>query len=216
MFRHVSTRSAMSVHVLLCHYMFSYDSKCSAMSLHVLLCHYMFSYDSKCSVMSVHVLLCHYMFSYDSKCFAMSAHILPYHYTFCLPSLKHNVSFKCRWSDLQHNILRYTQLEQLRTTASSTFMCVQGHGMIPRSNCLLQAGVEMALQNWLDQRSSTWDTRNPVEREDIVRARRKHLTSVKTKRRNILNLEPALILAVTKIRPRIGVLACQKQPQSSH
>jgi hypothetical protein len=31
-----------------------------------------------------------------------------------------------------------------------------------------------------------------------------------------LNLEPALILALTKIRPRIEVLACQKQAQSSH
>jgi hypothetical protein len=29
-------------------------------------------------------------------------------------------------------------------------------------------------------------------------------------------LEPALILALTKIRPRIEVLACQKQAQSSH
>jgi hypothetical protein len=28
-----------------------------------------------------------------------------------------------------------------------------------------------------------------------------------------LNLEPALILALTKIRPRIEVLACQKQAQ---
>jgi hypothetical protein len=29
-------------------------------------------------------------------------------------------------------------------------------------------------------------------------------------------LEPALIPALTKIRPRIEVLACQKQAQSSH
>jgi hypothetical protein len=29
-------------------------------------------------------------------------------------------------------------------------------------------------------------------------------------------LEPNLILALTKIRPRIEVLACQKQAQSSH
>jgi hypothetical protein len=34
--------------------------------------------------------------------------------------------------------------------------------------------------------------------------------------RSRLNLEPALILALTKIRPRIEVLACQKQAQSSH
>jgi hypothetical protein len=31
-----------------------------------------------------------------------------------------------------------------------------------------------------------------------------------------LNLQPALILALTKIRPGIEVLACQKQAQSSH
>jgi hypothetical protein len=29
-------------------------------------------------------------------------------------------------------------------------------------------------------------------------------------------LEPALILALTRIHPRIEVLACQKQAQSSH
>jgi hypothetical protein len=34
--------------------------------------------------------------------------------------------------------------------------------------------------------------------------------------RNRLNLEPALILALTKILPRIEVLACQKPAQSSH
>jgi hypothetical protein len=33
---------------------------------------------------------------------------------------------------------------------------------------------------------------------------------------NLLNLEPALILALTKIRSRIEVLACQKEAQSSH
>jgi hypothetical protein len=38
-----------------------------------------------------------------------------------------------------------------------------------------------------------------------------HLTSIKMKYRNLLNLEPALILALTKISPRIEVLACQKQ-----
>jgi hypothetical protein len=38
----------------------------------------------------------------------------------------------------------------------------------------------------------------------------------KTKHRNRMNLEPALILALMKIRPRTEVLACQKQDQSSH
>jgi hypothetical protein len=42
------------------------------------------------------------------------------------------------------------------------------------------------------------------------------LTSIKTKHRNRLNPEPALILALTMIRPRIEVLVCQKQAQSSH
>jgi hypothetical protein len=54
-----------------------------------------------------------------------------------------------------------------------------------------------------DQWSATWCTRS-------------HLTPIKTKHRNRLNLEPALILALTKIRPRIEVLACQKHAQSSH
>jgi hypothetical protein len=34
--------------------------------------------------------------------------------------------------------------------------------------------------------------------------------------RNLMNLEPALILRLTKIRPPIEVLAYQKQAQSSH
>jgi hypothetical protein len=39
---------------------------------------------------------------------------------------------------------------------------------------------------------------------------------VKTRHRNHFNLEPALIIILTKIRQRIEVLACQKQVQSSH
>jgi hypothetical protein len=42
------------------------------------------------------------------------------------------------------------------------------------------------------------------------------LTLIKTKHRNRLNPESALILALTKIRPRIEELACRKQAQSSH
>jgi hypothetical protein len=42
------------------------------------------------------------------------------------------------------------------------------------------------------------------------------LTSIKTKHRNRLNPESALILALTKIRPRIEELGCRKQVQSSH
>jgi hypothetical protein len=51
---------------------------------------------------------------------------------------------------------------------------------------------------------------------DISGGKRKYLTSIDTKHRNRLNLEPALILALTKIRPPIEVLACQKQAQLSH
>jgi hypothetical protein len=43
-----------------------------------------------------------------------------------------------------------------------------------------------------------------------------HLTSGKWKRRSRLHLEPTLVLALTKIRPRIGVLACKKRTRSSH
>jgi hypothetical protein len=57
----------------------------------------------------------------------------------------------------------------------------------------------------------------PGLREDILMdTLKKKLTSIETKLSNRLNLGPALILALTKIRPRIGVLACQKQAQSSH
>jgi hypothetical protein len=44
----------------------------------------------------------------------------------------------------------------------------------------------------------------------------KYLTSRKTKHRNRLNLEAALILELTKIRPRTETLTCQKQAQSTH
>jgi hypothetical protein len=47
----------------------------------------------------------------------------------------------------------------------------------------------------------------PGVREDVLEVTRTHYTEP---------LEPALILALTKIRPRIEVLACQKQAQSSH
>jgi hypothetical protein len=56
----------------------------------------------------------------------------------------------------------------------------------------------------------------PRGREDISGGTRKHLTSIKMKHSNRLNLEPSLILALTEIRPRIGVMACQKQGHSSH
>jgi hypothetical protein len=55
--------------------------------------------------------------------------------------------------------------------------------------------------------SLAWGTRRHFE------GMRKELTSIKTIHRNLLNLEPALILASRKIRPRIEVLACQKQAQ---
>jgi hypothetical protein len=60
--------------------------------------------------------------------------------------------------------------------------------------------------DWL----SAWGTRTPGGtpslRENIL---------IKTKH-NCMNREPGLIVALMKIRPRIEVLACQKQAQSSH
>jgi hypothetical protein len=56
----------------------------------------------------------------------------------------------------------------------------------------------------------------PGTNESILGVTLKHLTSVKTIHRSLLNPEPALILALTKIRSRIEVLACQKQAESSH
>jgi hypothetical protein len=47
-------------------------------------------------------------------------------------------------------------------------------------------------------------------KEDNLRETRKHLTSIKTKHKKRLNLEPTLILALTKIRSRTEVLAYQK------
>jgi hypothetical protein len=52
-----------------------------------------------------------------------------------------------------------------------------------------------------------FNLRYPGVRKDIL---------IKTGNRNRLNPEPALILALKKIRPRIEALACQKQAQSSH
>jgi hypothetical protein len=56
----------------------------------------------------------------------------------------------------------------------------------------------------------------PGVREDILGDTLKHLTSIKTKHRIRMNFKPALILSLTKIRPGIQLLACQKQAQSSH
>jgi hypothetical protein len=47
----------------------------------------------------------------------------------------------------------------------------------------------------------------PGIREDIIGGRRKHLASFKMTYRKGFNHEPALILALSKIRPRIEVLA---------
>jgi hypothetical protein len=57
------------------------------------------------------------------------------------------------------------------------------------------------------QWSSTWGTRVP-------RGARTHLTSLKPKHRNRLHLEPALILTLTKIRPRTEEPACQRREQA--
>jgi hypothetical protein len=57
--------------------------------------------------------------------------------------------------------------------------------------------------HYVQHSSSTWGPR-------------KHLSSIKTKLSNRLNLESVMIFAFTKIRPRIDVLACQKQTRLSH
>jgi hypothetical protein len=56
----------------------------------------------------------------------------------------------------------------------------------------------------IDRWYSTWGTRRHL------RGMRK-LTSIKMKHRIRLNLEPVLILAFTKIRPRIEVLTCRNK-----
>jgi hypothetical protein len=48
-------------------------------------------------------------------------------------------------------------------------------------------------------------------REHMILSTRKRLTSIKTKHRNRLNFEPALMLALTKIRPRIEVRVCRNK-----
>jgi hypothetical protein len=53
-------------------------------------------------------------------------------------------------------------------------------------------------------------------REDIFMGKGKHLKPIEMKDRNRLKFEPALVLVVTKISPRIEELACQKQAQPSH
>jgi hypothetical protein len=55
-----------------------------------------------------------------------------------------------------------------------------------------------------------------VSNQDILGGTRKYLISVKTKHRNRLNIEAALMLAFTRIRPLFEVLGCHKQAQLSH
>jgi hypothetical protein len=55
------------------------------------------------------------------------------------------------------------------------------------------------------------DQTNGLETGLPTGGRRKHITSIKMKHRSHLNLEPDLILALTKIRARIKQLACQEQ-----
>jgi hypothetical protein len=61
-----------------------------------------------------------------------------------------------------------------------------------------------------------WQYWRPLEQRSLSRGTRRHLTSVKTKYKIRLKFEPGLILTLTKIRPRIGMLEFQKQAQSSH
>jgi hypothetical protein len=81
-------------------------------------------------------------------------------------------------------------------TAPRSYECVCPMPIIIPLNALRSCTA----QGWYN-RSLQWS---------LARGARNHLTSIGTKHRNRLNLEAALILALTKIRPRIEVLACQK------
>jgi hypothetical protein len=70
------------------------------------------------------------------------------------------------------------------------------------------------------QWSSTWGTRNPGDTLRQLAGTGKKRGGKKTcinqyKHRNRLNLEPDLIFTLTNIRPRIEVIACQKEAQPS-
>jgi hypothetical protein len=69
--------------------------------------------------------------------------------------------------------------------------------------------IDGFVKEWPDQWSATWGMSTPG-------GTRKHFTSIKTKHKNRLDLQPAMVLALRKIRPRIEVQTCQKQAQSSH
>jgi hypothetical protein len=82
---------------------------------------------------------------------------------------------------------------------------------------LVSVGTGSSFLNYtLDPRSSTWGMRTSRVRKDILGGTRQNITSIKMKHSNSLNLEPALILAFTKNRRRIEVLAYRKHAQSSN
>jgi hypothetical protein len=60
-------------------------------------------------------------------------------------------------------------------------------------------------------RSAFRPTSGPTQSLLQPQGTRKHLTSIRRKRRSRLNVEPALMLALAKIRPPDEVLACQSE-----
>jgi hypothetical protein len=92
-----------------------------------------------------------------------------------------------------------------RMTFSSPTAAILARKLNQRKQLVATRGYHC--QQW----SSTCSTRTPMRTPRPLRgcARTSHIN------RNRLNPEPALILALTKIRPRIEVLACQKQADIS-
>ena len=72
----------MYCHVILWHYMWSYDNTCDPMTLHMILRHYFWSYDITCVPLILHVILWQYMWSYYITCDPMTLHVILWH-TIC-------------------------------------------------------------------------------------------------------------------------------------
>jgi hypothetical protein len=102
-------------------------------------------------------------------------------------------------NNIQHPLSRDVTMKGTPSTYAALWL--QGRNVSP----IAERDIKDTLQQWC----STRGTRTP-------RGTRKHLTSIEAKRKNRLNLELALILALMNILPWFDLLACQKQAQSSH
>jgi hypothetical protein len=90
------------------------------------------------------------------------------------------------------------------------------HRTNPLFRPTLSNPVRTSCYSPLGQWYSTWGEQTQGVRKAMLETRRKHLISIRAKHRNRSNFESALILELTKILPRIEMLACQKPAQSSH